>query len=66
MSRGLKLQFFVCILGSIAILLFALGLEEGNPLAGRILTFAIQNWMWVLGGSTALCLVMTAAVLRKK
>jgi hypothetical protein len=59
-------QFLVCILGSLAILLFAMGLESGHSLAEKILLVLTGNILLVFALCLGICGWTIAMFLRKR
>ena len=43
-----SILFVACILGSIAIFVFAVGMETGNNIVNDTMTMLIRNSIWVL------------------
>ena len=42
--------FVSCIIGSIAIFLFGVGMETGNPIVRNVMKVLVANVFWVLAG----------------
>lgn len=59
-------QFLVCVLGSLAILLFVAGLESGHPLAEKILLFLTGHILLVFAVCLGICGWTIGTFLRKR